>query len=56
MLSRRKISDCVLTVKTGAGYLEKILLWKEDKSDLQMNSLNTMLFHIIIKANEIFYF
>lgn len=29
-----------MVVKTGAGYLEKILLWKEDKSGLQMNSLN----------------
>lgn len=40
MLSRRQLSDYVMFVKTGAGYLEKIILCKEDKSGLQMNSLH----------------
>lgn len=45
-----------MVMKTGVGYLEKTLPWKEDKSG-QMNSWNyTMLFHLIIKANETFYF
>lgn len=40
MLSRRKLSDYVMVVKTGAGYPKKFLLREEDKSGLQMNSLN----------------
>lgn len=43
MLSRRKFSNSVMVVKTGAGYLESILLLKEDRSGLQMNNLNLKL-------------
>lgn len=43
MLSRKKFSNYVMVVKTGAGYLESILLLKEDKSGLQTNNLNLKL-------------
>lgn len=37
---RRKLSEYVMVVKKGTGNLEKNLLWKDNKSGLQMNNLN----------------